>query len=296
MLDKSQISDDLLLPILETLPLGVLLVDKAGVITFSNPKACELFGYKIDELPGVSISELIPKRYHQHHESIRTEYMQAPSLRAMNDGRILPAQKKNGDEIQITVGLSPLAGNEKNYTLVSIIEITNQIMKVASYRDPLTGLPNRDSFTVISDNIRNLAIRNRVCLTLMFIDLNGFKAVNDNHGHDVGDLVLCKVADILYKNIRKSDIVARIGGDEFIMCYYGIDDNKDIKNLSNKLIKTISSIDQINGNNIDISASMGVVSVQASEDVLLNEMVKMADELMYKAKKSGKGKVFIENI
>ena len=293
-ISKLHFSDAMLMPMINALPVGTLLATKDGEIIFSNPKAEELLGFDSGELLGCPINRLVPERYHKSHEQMRESYMDAPSQRAMNQGRVLPAVKKNGQEVQVQIGLSPLTVDNNNYVLVSIIEVSNQVFKIAAYHDPLTGLANRNLFNELSENLRNSAIRNGAHLTLLFIDLDGFKDVNDLYGHYVGDLVLCEVANALTKSVRKNDIIGRIGGDEFLICLYGIENTLDLEKIFNNLIKVISSIENIQGHRVKLNASIGAISTAEPDNVLLNEMVKTADKLMYKAKKAGKGKAFYE--
>jgi diguanylate cyclase (GGDEF)-like protein/PAS domain S-box-containing protein len=291
---KAQPSKEMLLSIVNALPIGVFLAGDNGSIMVANPKAEEIFGFNEGELAGNTVDQLIPERHRESHEKMRIDYMNTPSLRAMGHGRILPALTKDKQEIQVEVGLTPITLNEQNYVLVSIIEASNPILKVAAYNDPLTGLPNRNLFIELCENLRNLAIRNGDRLTMMFIDLDNFKSVNDSYGHDVGDQVLCKVADILHNSIRINDVAGRIGGDEFLICLYGIKSIIDIKTISNNIIRKISDIRYIEEKKIDISASIGAVSAALPNAMSLDEMIKKSDKAMYKAKKSGKGNVFSE--
>lgn len=290
----TQPSNELLLSIINALPVGVFLTTVTGEITIANQKAEQIFGFNKDELTGCSVNQLIPERYDESHKKLRQEYFNSPSLRAMDHGRILPALKKNQQEIQVEVGLTPLLIDGQSYVMASVIEASNQILKIASYNDQLTGLPNRNLFLELSGNLRNLAIRNGDRLTIMFIDLDNFKNINDQYGHDTGDLVLCEVANILRDSIRINDIAGRIGGDEFLICLYGIKSIIDIKTISNNIINKISAIKKIEDNKINISASIGAISAALPNTVLLDEMIKMADKAMYKAKHSGKGCVFSE--
>lgn len=175
-----------------------------------------------------------------------------------------------------------------------MIDTLNKVLKVASYTDSLTGLANRSLFNKLSDNVRNLAIRNKTCVAVMFIDLDNFKQVNDLHGHHIGDLVLCKVSAMCNHNIRKNDIVARIGGDEFALCFYGVDNLDYLKELSDKLQNLICSLNSVNGHKINISASMGVVNAVEPKNISIEEMLHQADELMYQAKNTGKGKALLQ--
>lgn len=289
-------TDEALLSILAALPIGVLLTNRDGVIVFSNFKVQDLLGFSEDELGGISVNELVPNRMQTSHKKSLKNYKAAPSSRPMNAGRMLSAVKKSGDEIQVKIGLSPVVIDGNDYILASIIEAKNEVLKMSSYNDPLTGLPNRVLFNEVSEHLRNLAIRNKESLALMFIDLDNFKPINDNFGHDIGDLILCHVADVLTANIRKNDVVGRLGGDEFVVCLYGVGSKSMLENMANKMIKEISSIKTIKGNVIDISASIGAIFSAKPTSVSLADMSKIADRLMYMAKKSGKASTIAQSV
>lgn len=291
---KFQPTDQTLQLIIDAIPIGVLAVDLSGEIVFSNQKIEKLLGYNAHEFIGLSVHNLVPENLREAHKKMLDHYCADPSPRPMHSGRILPAMKKNKQEISVQIGLMPLVIDETNYVVVSMIETTNEILKVASYSDALTGLPNRTLFNEVSESLRNLAIRNKNSLALIFIDLDNFKNVNDQFGHDIGDLVLSKVADVCSKNIRKNDIIGRVGGDEFIVCMYGIGNSAHLDSISNKLAKEVASINEINNHVIDIGASIGAIFVNNPADLAVADMINIADKLMYKAKKSGKGTAFTE--
>lgn len=295
-MSKIQLSNQALSQIINTLPVGLLLTNNLGEIVYANSKAEEIFGFKQGELSNLSIDKLIPEQHKDKHRLLMSTYIKTPLPGAMNQGRILSAMTKTHDKIQIEVGLSPITLNKQCYVLATIIEASNQILKIAAYNDPLTGLPNRTLFMELSESLRHLAIRKKDPLTILFIDLDNFKDVNDQYGHDIGDLVLCKTSDILNNSIRKNDIVGRIGGDEFLICLYGIKSARDIKTISNNIRKKISDIKSIKECKINITASIGAISTSNIEKLSLDEMIKIADKTMYDAKKSGKNKVIFQQL
>ena len=295
-MSEYQFSNSDLLTIINSSPVGMLLVDKKGIIKFSNHKAQDIFAYKESELLELHIDNLVPDRHQAKHSKKMNTYMENPSPRAMGAGRVLPALMNEGVENLVEIGLVPIKLRGHELILVSTIEASNKVLKVAAYHDPLTGLPNRNLFLELSDNLRNLAIRNQTKLTVMFVDLDCFKQVNDEYGHDTGDLVLIEVARILHKNIRKNDVVGRLGGDEFIICMYDTDDKSAVENVTEKLINEISTMNDINSHPISISASIGVITALNPKSIYLDEMIKQADRLMYKVKKSGKGKALSEEV
>ena len=286
--------DEALNLIINNVPIGVLLVDSDSKIVFSNSKAERILGFQEGGLLKYSVHDLVPMRLHEEHKKLFANYNVKPAGRAMNSGRMLPALKKDGTEVFVQLGLSPITIEESSYTLVSLIESNNQIVKVASYNDPLTGLPNRTLFNEISKNLRNTAIREKLNIAIMFIDIDNFKRVNDLYGHDVGDSLLCEISDALTGSLRKNDIVGRIGGDEFVACLSGLKNDEGLRTVADKLIHGISSIRKVSEHDVEVGASIGIILVKDLNDVSIDEMINKADKLMYKAKRSGKNKAFTQ--
>ncbi|WDD96636.1 sensor domain-containing diguanylate cyclase [Thalassomonas actiniarum] len=283
--------DDVFEQLINEMPVGLLLVDQQGNIVFINGKLQALLGYSQEEIFGKTVNILLPERYRGEHGEMLANYLKAPTSRAMDQGRVLLAENKKGHEIQIKIGLTPVSFGGEAYVLASMIEVSNEIIKIAANNDPLTGLPNRNFFYELSENIRSEAIRNGVRLSLLFIDLDDFKAVNDQYGHDIGDLVLCQVAECINHSVRKNDIIGRLGGDEFVLCLYGVANDQALNGIAKGLIDKISAIDMVQGHVINISASIGVACTNDPGNIVLTDMIKLADKLMYQAKDKGKGKV-----
>jgi len=281
--------------ILDHSPIGMLLVNKSGCIIFSNLKSERIFGYRNKELLGLSIDRLVPNKLHKPHESMREEFSNSSTSHAMDYGRVLPARKKDNSEIQVQIGLNPFKYKSEKYTLVSIIDMRNQVLKIASYHDALTGLPNRNLFKELSNNLLHLASRNQLCIAVLFIDLDGFKYINDTFSHSTGDKILCKVSEIFSRSIRKNDVVSRIGGDEFVIFLYGIKNKKALKKLANTMLQQIISLNYIDNHKINISASIGAHFSTQPGKKLIDDLLKDADKLMYDAKNTGKAKVIINN-
>jgi diguanylate cyclase (GGDEF)-like protein len=153
--------------------------------------------------------------------------------------------------------------------------------------DQLTGLPNRALF---SDRLRQSlarARRNKRRLALMFIDLDEFKPVNDQLGHQVGDLLLNAVAQRLSDCVpRESDTVARLGGDEFVVMLSEIEQPNDALLVANKILQALSRIFNIGPDSIQISCCIGIAFFpeQGPEE---NQLIKAADAAMYRAKEQG---------
>jgi diguanylate cyclase (GGDEF)-like protein/PAS domain S-box-containing protein len=292
-MSKLELTKELAISITACLPIGVCLAAQSGEIVYANSKAEDIFGYSKEELTDCVIEDLLPENYRHTHKNLRDNYTASPTSIAMSGGRLLSGLKKDGTEVQLQIGLSPL--NEQ-YILISLIETTNEIIKPSNSNDPLTGLANRKVFDDYSDKLRKLAIRNKKSISVAFIDLDNFKSVNDRLGHQVGDVVLCEVARLLRNYIRGSDIVARVGGDEFILCLYDIAGHLALKNTLDQLISKIAAITEIEGHSINIGASVGAIVTFTPEKIAISELIDMTDKLMYQAKKTGKGIAVVKEI
>ncbi len=152
--------------------------------------------------------------------------------------------------------------------------------------DPLTNLPNRDLFNEIAVQELAACQRERTGLAVLYVDLDGFKSVNDRYGHAVGDDLLCAVASRLKNAIRGSDLVARLGGDEFIVLLIGVEPN-GAQAVAHNLVDIISRPFALGALTLQISASIGVAAYPSAGDSI-PLLLSRADAAMYKAKKAGK--------
>ncbi|WP_171056528.1 sensor domain-containing diguanylate cyclase [Paenibacillus sinopodophylli] len=151
----------------------------------------------------------------------------------------------------------------------------------ASVTDSLTGLYNRRYLSHLYDK------QSDKLFSVMFIDIDDFKEVNDSYGHDFGDILLLQIAARLKHSVRKSDILVRYGGDEFVICFEHLVDNQDIEIVAGKIKDSINDPFSINGRNIRISASIGISSSPGTGQNLKN-MISDADQAMYGIKQHEK--------
>ena len=165
-------------------------------------------------------------------------------------------------------------------------------IREAAIKDFLTGLCNRRYFFDVGYKLFASAARKSITLTCAMIDIDHFKKVNDIHGHDVGDLALCHVAAILQKRMRATDIVARVGGEEFCILAVNVDD-ANVEGLFEELRQRLADapLEIGDGRQLNLTASIGV-AVNGSA-FSLEGMVKIADEQLYIAKRSGRNRVVV---
>ncbi|AFZ23669.1 PAS domain S-box/diguanylate cyclase (GGDEF) domain-containing protein [Cylindrospermum stagnale PCC 7417] len=180
-------------------------------------------------------------------------------------------------------------------TAVELFRSNNELklkednLRYIAYHDPLTGLSNRQFFAEQLDESLNWAQNNNLSLGLLFIDLDGFKQVNDTLGHSRGDRLLVTIARRLSNSLRASDLVSRLGGDEFTVIIRAIPNEQAAATVAEKLLSIITEPIVLDGYTTSVSASIGIsiypINSQDSET-----LIKQADAAMYRAKHSGKNR------
>lgn len=164
-------------------------------------------------------------------------------------------------------------------------EATKVKLQELATHDTLTGLPNRLLLMQTLDSMLAIAQRNGHKIIVMFLDLDGFKEVNDSYGHEAGDFVLIEVANRLRSLVRKSDTLARMGGDEFILGFMKSD---EVEFLANRIVNAIAKPVMLpNGALASIGASIGV-ALYGDDGATPEELLKVADDRMYISKARGK--------
>jgi diguanylate cyclase (GGDEF)-like protein len=176
--------------------------------------------------------------------------------------------------------------------LADLREREAQLRDVA-YHDNLTGLPNRLMFYERLDQARRQADGEGHRFAVVFIDLDGFKAVNDRFGHGLGDALLQAVAERLRGAVRGGDTVARLGGDEFTVLLRGVGDEGHAVQIARKLLETLRAPFDVHGQQVHLSGSAGVTLGHAG-GTDPEQVVKRADAAMYRAKDAGRGIVLVE--
>ena len=161
-------------------------------------------------------------------------------------------------------------------------------IRYMALHDALTGLPNRTLLQDLLGQSIALAGRNGKRVVVFMLDLDRFKNVNDSFGHEVGDRLLEGVSTRLRKSLRESDVVARLAGDEFVVCLPMVEPQQDVASVAQKLLATLSAPFHIEGHGLQIGASIGICEYPADGENP-KELLQAADTAMYEAKKKGRG-------
>ena len=286
--------------LLEAAPDGMVVVNQSGEIVLLNAQAEKQFGYHRDELLGQKIQSLIPEGFAERLIADATRTAAEALAQQIGSGIELSGLRKDGTRFPIEIMLSPLESPEGILVTAAIRNISvrkdaekhlaqlmEEIAHSAQY-DSLTGLPNR---LLLNDRLGQaiaLAHRHSGQVVVIFLDLDGFKHINDSLGHSTGDKLLQSIAKRLEESIRAPDTVIRQGGDEFIVLLQEIVHLKDAVTVARRVLAALAEAHSIGHQVLHVTASIGV-SLYPDDGLDAETLIKNADTAMYQAKESGRG-------
>jgi diguanylate cyclase (GGDEF)-like protein/PAS domain S-box-containing protein len=178
------------------------------------------------------------------------------------------------------------------YDITVLKEHQQHLEQIAHY-DSLTRLPNR---VLLADRLYQAiarASRNRLSIAIAYIDLDGFKAINDSHGHEVGDKLLVQLAGRMKEALRDIDTLSRLGGDEFVAVLHDLQNHDDSIQILERLLASAAQPVYAEGIDLRVSASIGVTYYPQAEDIDADQLLRQADQAMYQAKQAGKNQYYI---
>ncbi|MEX1200385.1 MAG: EAL domain-containing protein [Methylophaga sp.] len=288
--DELRSERDFIKSLLDTAQLIILTMNEQFQVTLFNDHGEKLTGYKESEIIYTDVARMFPAG-NWLEAKIRFNELLAGNLHiAQQDAELID---KNGHIKQISWLHSRIENNNKNAVILSVgldmtekKEAEKRIIWMAEH-DPLTDLCNRRRFTEEFEKSLRSAIRYHHNNTLLYLDLDQFKDINDTSGHRAGDELLILVAKTLKKVTRFTDLVARLGGDEFAVLMPESDDT-GARILAGKILQELATIQLEYGTvRHKVSASIGIVHYPL-HDASIHELLSYADLAMYKAKTSGK--------
>jgi len=298
--------------IFEHNPDPLLLVDGGGHIANANVRCEQATGYRREELVGRPVEILVPPRFAAGHAALREQYARDPHTRRMGPcQRDLWVLCKDGREVPADIMISPLQDGGTRFVLCAIRDVSDRLaadeqrrrhvaelenlqerLKVLASHDDLTGLFNRRSFEEKTEWMLRTAIRRGACLSLLMIDLDFFKQVNDCFGHPEGDRVLMAVGRALRETCRQSDLAARYGGEEFVVALPDTDAAGSLTAAENFR----GAIAALDGLQCRVTASVGAVTfcpppatpVPTALPTVLQGLIADVDRALYAAKAAGR--------
>lgn len=267
---------------------GILVVGEGSVIEYANPAISRLLNATMAELQGESFLSFLQKP----HVPAWLGFPMYEAYRKRETWRQHDAILRTGRGQQVPVALScaPLPAEQKAMvvTVLDMSEVRHlhQQLEFQAVTDPLTGLLNRRGFHQAVENTLLRNERNELSLVLLYLDLDGFKRVNDSLGHDAGDRVLRWVSEQMQACLRSYDILGRMGGDEFT-ALLELEFPEQAAKISEKLIERVSVCQQVDGLDVMLGVSIGIATFpDCGSD--LNGLMRAADIAMYEAKRAGR--------
>ncbi|MES2165113.1 MAG: EAL domain-containing protein [Pseudomonadota bacterium] len=270
---------------------GIWEIDAAARTSFVNPKMAHMLGYGVEEMldqPLVGFMDDEGRAILERNIARRQQ-----GLAERHEFKFL---RKDGSELWATLATNPIFDAEGTYlgALALVTDITDnratteRIWHQANF-DDLTELPNRHMFQDRLGQELKKAQREGLQLALLFIDLDGFKQVNDSLGHAHGDTLLVEAARRIGACVRGSDTVARLGGDEFTVILSGIEQASGIERITQTMLALLNRPFALGTANPSISASIGI-ALYPSDAVAPEDLLRHADQAMYAAKESGRNR------
>ncbi len=286
----------------ETLSEVIIRLDENLTIIFANSAVKPIFGYRRDELVGKPFSILFPRSAFTHYKDEFLKYFVIDFKDRDKSGlkNTIETLGKNKNR-----GVSPIEisfGNSRNYRGRSVTCIIRDIaqrktterkLKHLAFHDKLTGLGNRDLFTIDTEEILQQKNETEIHSALFFLDLDGFKQVNDTFGHDFGDKLLIHTAKRIRGSVRESDSVYRFGGDEFVILIQNLKTKNGSSLIAQNILNEIKRPYYLESFGVNTVVSLGVsigIAIIPDDGNTVSELVKNADLAMYSAKNNGKNR------
>jgi diguanylate cyclase (GGDEF)-like protein/PAS domain S-box-containing protein len=276
---------------------GVITTGPDGRVTYVNPSGERILGWRAPEVRGRLLAELLPGR------SPEADLPGSDLLPASGE---LSAKRGDGNGLLLEASSALIPDKSRPGGVFGRVLVFRDVterrareaaVQALAYRDPLTGLANRASFEDRLELELCHAQRSGKKLALLYLDLDGFKAINDRHGHAAGDEILCGVARRLRAVLRAEDTLARLGGDEFTALVGGLASAGDAELVAEKIVAALAPAHAVRGAALCARPSVGLAlypdDVRAAEPrgaELGERLLEAADRAMYAAKEAGGGR------
>ncbi len=273
--------------ILDASPDPIFLVAADGTIVRASARAESVLGWRSDELIGQSIEMLVPEQMREMHSHHRATYAARPRTRDMGARAHLEALRRDGSRVPVEISLSPLTLNGQEHVVAIVRDVTERRaiereLEYVSTHDSLTGVYNRAFFQAEVERLDG----GREPTSVLMIDLDGLKGVNDGHGHAEGDKLLRRTAAALRTSFRSADVVARIGGDEFVVLLPGVD-GEELRCAVRRLLDDVGRMNELHGGQ-PVRFSLGGGTAVAPGT--LAATIRSADARMYRQKQERKSR------
>ncbi|HEY6864129.1 MAG TPA: sensor domain-containing diguanylate cyclase [Burkholderiales bacterium] len=273
--------------VIEQVPIGVAVTLPLGTVEYANPRLLELLQIDAGRVLGALLRDFRASASASRDHAIRRRLCAGASWQGETQLRTAGGEVRH--VLESVFPLRDRAGRLTHFIHflqdMGALEAAETLSSLAYY-DSLTGLPNRNLFNDRLSRAIAAARRRHGGFSLLYVDVDRFKDVNDTRGHDAGDELLRQVALRLQKSLRKIDTVARLGGDEFVVILDQVSDDAQAAKIAAKILASCSGEYELEGAACNVTLSLGI-SRYPRDAVEVESLVKCADKAMYRAKASG---------
>lgn len=290
-MDRS-VDPALLALVLETIDDAVVVVDEGGRIVLFNAGAAKAFGHEAEQVVGQPLALLLPESAREAHEAHFRAFLSGdePS-RPMALRRTVQARRASGEIFPVAATIVRVDDDRGRLGAAILRDMTEQERARAellrlSTTDPLTGLANRRSLLERADQEVARAVRHGKALSMLVLDMDHFKAINDHHGHEAGDRILVCLADCLRDELRSTDIAGRLGGEEFALVLPETAAPGAVE-VAERIRRAVAERCRIGA--AGATVSIGVAGLAPGETV--EALLRRADRALYAAKTGGRDRV-----
>lgn len=278
---------------------GVVLIDRNSEIIFFNQGAEKIFGYTATEIKGQKLDLLLPERFHIQHDMLVHEFGNSENRAKHSEERHrqIYGRRKSGEEFVASAAIFDLSRGEQKFYGAVLRDISKtrkteeELLRLAA-TDPLTGTFNRREFTAIAEREAMRANRYHHALSVLMLDLDHFKRLNDTYGHGAGDKALQRFTMICTNALRNVDVFGRWGGEEFVALL----PETDIQGatvIAERLRKlTADNVLTYNDHKITFTTSIGIAEFKDGE-TSIDAVLGRADNAVYDAKKAGRDRISV---
>lgn len=290
---------------------GIIVFNEYGTIEYFNPVSEHIFGYMANEVIGQKIDMLLPQPFFLEDDEYVCKCLASGNVKMIDYGYEIAGRKKDGTVFPLQIIVSEMWEEtwrenlqphlitfheilETESTFICAIhdiserKQAEETIRNLSLTDELTGIYNRRGFRTFTEQILKIAVRIKNAVVLFFADVDRLKWINDNLGHKYGDMAILDVADILKNTFRESDVIARVGGDEFAVLTM-VDSLFKYETLMTRLLKNIEVYNKKRP--YCLSVSVGMVRHDFSQPKTIDDLLSEADKLMYEEKQKKKEQI-----
>ncbi|MBU8907702.1 PAS domain S-box protein [Desertibacillus haloalkaliphilus] len=265
----------------------IKVIDPNGVVQYASPSHGRMLGYEPDHFVGKSYLYTI------HPDDLAVVEAKVKLAKKKTDEPTLVEFRrlhKNSEVTWIEAVMTPVFDEKDELEKLIIVsrDISErkkqaELLEYLAFHDPLTGLVNRRMFTEVIQQQLALIQRNDQSLAVMYMDIDKFKGINDTLGHEIGDELLKQFSNRLKENVRESDVLCRVGGDEFLILINNVLSKKEVCVIAERIHQSLQTPYKIRGETIKATSSIGI-AMYPSAGESYKDLIRHADEALYKAK------------